>query len=270
MKTVIAHLPLHDGLPSFVTLRFQGCLNDFLRPVRRKKSFRFPIRDCPAVKDTLEAAGVPHVEIDAIAVNQDYVGFDHRLRSGDVVKVYPAGLFENSTSHRRRGRRLQPDLPSPPRFVCDGHLGKLARDLRLLGFDTVYRNVFPDEEIARLASSGRRIVLTRDVGLLKNKKVRHGHWVRATDPPRQRAEIVRLFKLGPQIAPFRRCLVCNGLIRQVTKKDVLRLLPSMTVFYYQCFHQCRSCRKVYWRGSHDKKLMKIVGGSRGPEAPDTD
>jgi len=131
---------------------------------------------------------VPHTEIDLILVDGRSVRFDRRLRGGERIAVYPEfERFDISPLHRLRPKPLR-----EPRFVADVHLGTLARFLRLLGFDTRYGNGLDDAELAAITSREKRILLTRDVGLLKRRAVVRGQWLRSHDPERQVEEIVEI------------------------------------------------------------------------------
>jgi uncharacterized protein with PIN domain len=182
------------------------------------------------------------------------VDFSHVLRDGQRVAVYP--VFESldvSPVTRLRERPLR-----DPRFVCDVHLGKLARRLRILGFDTLYADDLDDATIAALASREGRCVLTRDVGLLKRNEIARGYWVRTTGIHAQVAEVVRRLDLSSRIAPFRRCAACNGLVAPVDKSEVEHLLEPLTRLHFEEFHRCTSCAHIYWRGSHYEKLLEEI------------
>ena len=119
--------------------------------------------------------------MDLILVNGEPVGFHYRPANGDRVSVYP--VFESldiSGIGRLRERPLR-----DPRFVADVHLGKLARYMRLMGFDTVYRTDLEDHEIVKISVEESRIILTRDIQLLKNGKVTHGYFIRSVNPTMQ-------------------------------------------------------------------------------------
>jgi len=149
---------------------------------------------------------VPHTEIDLILVDGRSVRFDRRLRGGERIAVYPEfERFDISPLHRLRPKPLR-----EPRFVADVHLGTLARFLRLLGFDTRYGNGLDDAELAAITSREKRILLTRDVGLLKRKAVVRGQWLRSHDPEQQVMEIVEALHLKRLLRPFTRCMACNG------------------------------------------------------------
>jgi uncharacterized protein with PIN domain len=188
-----------------LTLRFHGELNESLPRRRRDREVAHDVEGSPAVKDVIEALGVPHTEVDAIVVN-DAADFAYRVRDGDAVAVYPRGWKPAGIVQRH----LQPPLPAEPRFVLDVHLGRLAAYLRMLGFDSWYATGAEDAALAELAEREGRILLTRDVGLLKRGNVQIGAFLRASDPERQLAEILERFQLSAMSAPFTRCLRCNA------------------------------------------------------------
>ena len=239
---------------SSAQFRFYGELNDFLSPGRRQVTFAHSFDGHPSVKDTIEALGVPHPEVDLLLVNGESVDFTCQLADGDRVSVYP--VFESidvTPVVRVRPRPLR-----ETRFVLDTHLGRLAGYLRLLGFDAMYRNDFEDEELARLSGAEHRILLTRDRGLLKRSVVTHGFCVRSPHPQRQLAEVLRRCDLFGSIAPFTRCMRCNGELEAVRKEDVADRLLARTREHYHEFWVCRSCRWLYWRGSHYDRLQRVV------------
>jgi len=144
------------------------------------------------------------------------------------------------------------------RFIADVNLGKLSKYLRLLGFDTLYKNNYEDDEIVEIANKERRIILTRDTELLKRKQVVRGYWVRSTLPKKQIREVINRFDLKNSDRIFSRCLKCNGLIRSVAKEKIVdKLLPN-TKKYFSSFYQCRNCGKIYWQGSHYKNMVKEI------------
>lgn len=234
--------------------RFYEELNDFLATARRRRAFCYRFHGTPAVKDAIEAIGVPHTEVDLILVNGISVRFSHRLRGGERVAVYP--VFERLDI--TTVARLRPAPLRIPRFVADVHLGALARYLRLLGFDTHYDNRSADAELVRRSVAERRILLSRDVGLLKHKVLTHAHYVRATDPARQLEEIVRALDLGRMIKPFTRCMRCNGRLRRVPTASVAGLVPARVRETTRRVARCGGCGRLYWRGTHFERLTQIV------------
>ena len=242
-----------------VEFRFYEELNDYLPLDLRKRTFVRSIAGTPAVKDAIEAIGVPHTEIDLILVDGRSVRFSHTLQGGERVAVYPEfERFDITPIHRLRPRPLR-----EPRFVADVHLGALARYLRLLGFDTRYGNDLDDAELAALTARERRILLTRDVGLLKRKTVVRGQWLRDRDPERQLEEIVDALHLGRALRPFTRCMMCNGRLVPLSREAAAPLVPPRAYRRYRVFLQCRSCRRAYWRGTHYKRLLQLVARMKG-------
>jgi uncharacterized protein with PIN domain len=133
----------------------------------------------------------------------------------------------------------------------------------MLGFDTLYRNDFRDEELAQISSREERILLTRDQGLLKRSMVKHGYWIRATLPREQVVEVVRYFGLLPLINPFGRCVHCNSPLETVRKELIVhRLLPE-TRQYYDEFFVCPACDRIYWKGSHYQRMCNFIEKIRG-------
>lgn len=186
--------------PKLASFRFYEELNDFLDPADRGKLVAYRFDGVPAIKDPIETLGVPHSEVDLILVDGASVGFDYRLRNQDRVAVYPVfESFDITSLQRLRANPLR-----VTRFVVDVNLGKLARRLRMLGFDTVYGNRLEDRQIVDIARRDRRIILTRDRRLLFRKAVTHGYWVRSDDPGTQLMEVVERLDLAAQASPLRR------------------------------------------------------------------
>lgn len=236
--------------------RFYEELNDFLPKHRKKVIFEYDFIGHPSIKNAIEGIGIPHTEVDLILINGESVGFEYQLAHGDFVSVYPVfETFDISSLVKLHQRPLRKSA-----FILDVHLGKLARRLRLLGFDTLYRSDYDDPEIVRIAAEERRIILTRDKGLLCSNAVTHGYLIRSQNINEQVQEVLRRFYLFEQVKAFTRCLACNGIIIHVEKKDIVQLLQPKTIRYYDSFYQCVKCRKVYWKGSHYKKLVTFIEG----------
>lgn len=244
-------------------LRFYEELNDFLPVEKRKVAFDYHLLQNASINDVIEAMGVPHTEVELILVNGKSVDFNYQVKDGDFISVYP--MFEaldvTDIIHLR---------PKPLRksiFILDVHLGKLARYLRLLGFDVAYENNFSDETIATRSQNEKRIVLTRDVGLLKHNKITRGYWIRHTDPEQQTIEVLKKFDLYRQCNPFTSCLECGGLLAQVEKKEIVDTLLPETKQYYESFMKCQDCQRIYWEGTHYLKLKKLVEKFTGNKKP---
>lgn len=234
-------------------LRFHGDLNYFLKSETSGGEIVRVLREPTSVKDAIESCGVPHPEIDCILADGRCVDFDYVLRKNSTLDVHPVKFSEHDS---RASQPLQRrDLN---RFVADGHLGKLTRNLRLLGFDVIYNPAFDDPELLEIMQQEERALLTRDRRLLMHSIVRDGYCPRSDDPLEQTLEVVRRFSLMDRTQPFTRCLQCNGLLRQVEKAEVVERLEPLTRIYYHEFRSCSGCGKIFWRGSHFSKLESFL------------
>ncbi len=242
-----------------ISLIVHGSLKDFLARELRGKRCVFHIKGNPSIKDTLEAVGAPHPEIAGILVNKRSVDFSYQIQGGEDIEIFPAEAFPSGLAP------LQPPLPTPPIFIVDVNLGKLVGKLRLMGFDSLYKNDLDDHRIVRIASEQQRVILTRDRGLLKHGAVVWGYWVRTTDPSEQLLEVARRYDLQEHLAPMTRCSACNGLTAEVAKEEIADRLQPRTRKYYDRFRLCRDCGKIYWAGSHYRKILEWVEALAGPE-----
>jgi uncharacterized protein with PIN domain len=249
-----------------LTFRFHGDLNGFLAPSRREEPFAHTVPDRTALKDVIEALGVPHTEVGRLTSDGAPATLEQRVADGAHIEVWPVP----PESAAREGS-LQPEPPHPLRFVLDVHLGRLAAYLRMLGVDTIYERHNDDDVLARISSQEQRILLTRDVGLLKRAEVRFGHYMRATDPERQLTEVMRRYALAEALSPFSRCARCNGSLRAVPKTEVADALPPLVRARYEEFRRCESCGQLYWPGSHYQRVLRMVhmAAGTGLPAPET-
>ncbi|HTQ75529.1 MAG TPA: Mut7-C RNAse domain-containing protein [Burkholderiales bacterium] len=237
--------------------RFYEELNDFLAPELRSRAFPVPIDRARSVKDAIESLGVPHTAVDLILVDGASVGFAHVLRGGERVAVYP--VFERLDIAPLV--HLRPRPLREPRFVADAHLGKLARHLRLAGFDCLWENDFADAEIVAVSVAQKRIVLTRDLGILKRQAVERGHFVRATESGAQLREVVRAFQLEGSLRPFTRCRACNAELHSVSKASIAARLPPEVRLRFDRFTECPQCGRVFWQGTHYERLERLLRGA---------
>ena len=235
-------------------LRFYEELNDFLVPERRKHAFPYACARWATVKNVIEALGVPHTEVELILVNGESVDFTYLVLNGDRISVYPQFEALDVTPLLR----LRTTPLRRPRFIADAHLGVLAKYLRALGFDTLYRNDYLDDEVAGIAARESRIVLSRDRGLLMRRSITHGCFVRATRPLAQIEELLRRLDLGRSARPFTRCLVCNEGLDLLGRDEAVGRVPEGTAACYEEFHICRHCDRVYWAGSHFRHLRRVL------------
>ena len=244
-----------------VEVRFYAELRELL-PRRYRDGRISHVRiETQTIKDLVESYGVPHTEVEVILAGDTSVDWDHRPRSGERISVYP--VFE--AFDVRPLLRLRPEPLRRTRFVLDGHLGTLARRLRLLGFDSSYQRDRGDDELIRVSVGQRRILLTRDRPLLCRKAVTHGYLVRSDQPREQVLEVIRRFQLGSSIQPFTRCPVCNTRLLRVAKADIEHRLPAGTRRTYDDFHTCPGCGRDYWRGAHHQRLARLVAQARAAD-----
>lgn len=241
-----------------VTVRCYAELNDFLEPSRRHRASDVECDAGGSVKDLLEGLGVPHTEIDLLLVNGESAGFAHRVEAGDRVSAYP--MFE--AFDVAPVTRVRPEPLRQVRFVLDGHLGRLARYLRLAGFDVLHAPDPEDHDLAAASARDGRILLTRDQGLLKRRAVTHGSFVRATDPKAQLVEVFSRFQLSRLARPFTRCMRCNGVLSAVEKEEVAGRVPPRSWSGHDRFLECAGCGRVYWEGSHYERLCALLDATR--------
>ena len=224
-----------------VNVRVADELRMFLAPRHRHGQVRVACDGTSSLGHVVESLGVPLPEVGSLVVNGQPAKPGYRPGGGDVVEVGAV----------RRPQRL----PSA-RFILDVHLGTLARRLRLAGVDASYANDLDDDALIEQANAGRRVLLTRDRGLLRRRKLWLGAYVRGARPDEQLRDVLDRF--APPLAPWTRCTACNGPLSPARKTDVEALLRPGTRRTYQAFSRCAACGRVYWRGAHTKRLEVIV------------
>lgn len=236
------------------TFRFYNELNDFLPLDKKKVSFTHSFGGTPSVKDVIEAIGAPHVEVNLIRVNGQAVDFTYRLKNNDMVSVYPASeILEPSD-----GSPLQKNTGKEVKFILDVHLGKLAKYLRMCGFDTAYQNDYDDKKIIQISLRENRVILTRDIGLLKIKSVSDGYFIRQQNSKAQLTEVLKRFDLYQAVNPFSRCIKCNGKLERIEKEKIIQELEPLTQKHFNVFFRCTHCQSVFWEGSHFDHMSSFI------------
>ena len=246
--------------PYTVHLTFRGNLTFFLKPKSSGGIVERHLFEKSSVKDVIESCGVPHPEIDLILVDGTPVDFAKTLENEVDINVYPLESAPTLFPEKRLQTR---DIK---RFIADGHLGKLVRDLRLLGLDVLYDRDAEDRQLLERATTEQRVLLTRDRRLLMHRIVEHGCYLRSQRPLEQTLEILNRFELLPLIDPFTRCLRCNAPFEKVEKDAVIDKLEPLTKVYYEQFRRCTGCGQIYWAGSHFSKLQKRIEAIRAASA----
>jgi uncharacterized protein len=238
--------------PFTVRLNFHADLNFFLSSRVGGGVIERTLVEKTSVKDVIESCGVPHPEVDLILLNRQPIDFAYTVVGDVEIEVFPVG----GGPPQIKEKRLQHS--GNLRFIADGHLGKLTRNLRLLGFDVAYDQLADDRQLLNVMKSENRALLTRDRRLLMHAIVRHGYYPRSQKADEQTIEVIRRFDLVDSIAPFTRCLRCNERLREVAKTEVIEKLEPLTKIYYEQFRRCTGCGQIYWTGSHFEKLQKRI------------
>jgi uncharacterized protein len=228
-----------------LTVEFADELRFFLRPAHRQLGLaRLRCDGVSSLGHVIESLGVPLTEVGAMFVNGDPAESAYRPGAGDVVHALAI---------------QRPQELADVRFVLDVHLGTVARRLRLVGVDASYANDLPDDALIDQANTEGRVLLTQDRGLLCRRKLWQGAYVRGANPDDQFADVLDRFR--PPLAPWSRCMACNGLLHPAAKHDVQAQLQPGTRRSYQEFARCAGCGQVYWRGAHSKRLEAIVASA---------
>jgi uncharacterized protein len=153
-----------------------------------------------------------------------------------------------------------PSVSREYRFIADAMLGRLARWLRFLGFDTLYFSHISDSKLVKIALEQERLILTRDTRLVQRKVVRDYVLIYANDPQKQLSEVINTLQLR-YFSHFSRCVACNGLLSKIPDKSAVKdSVPEFVFLEKQDFFRCSECRKLYWEGSHPKRFRENLAG----------
>jgi uncharacterized protein with PIN domain len=234
--------------------RFYEELNDFLPKHRRKTDFEADIKEKRSVKDMIEALGVPHTEVDLILVNRKSVDFTYIIQDGDRISVYP--VFETlnigTVTHLRK-------LPlRRTKFIADPGLGDIAKYMRLLGFDVYFDPLLPARQIVEISKKENRIILTKSKSLLKFKELTHGIFIRPGAAEDQVKGIIEFLDIKDRVKPFSRCLRCNSLLGSIPKESIIDRIPPKTSAICDDYAVCKTCDKIYWKGTHCIRMNRLV------------
>jgi uncharacterized protein with PIN domain len=242
-----------------ITISFAPGLRLFAAPERREGRTAVVTDGASTLGHVVESLGVPLTEVGRLLVDGREVPASHVPGAGETVEV---GAVD----------RPQPVPGAELRFLLDVHLGTLARRLRLLGVDAAYESEdIGDPALAALSAAERRVLLSRDRGLLRRRELWAGAYVYSDRPDEQLRDVLSRF--APALAPWTRCTACNGRLEDADKRAVGERLEHGTRRSYDVFAQCTVCDRLYWRGAHHARLEAIVegavaefGGSAGPRA----
>ena len=224
--------------------RFDADLRSLLQHAHVDGALAYAFNGPQSAKHLVESLGVPHTEIGGIQANGQAVSGAYLVQDGDLVEVV--------------GNAPGGGAAAEPRFVLDGHLGRLNAHLRMLGLDCLYEPGYSDPELARIGVEQARIILTRDRRLLMRKLVTLGYLVRSLDPEEQLREMVRRYGLQPWFRPFQRCIRCNHALEPVSKADIIDRLEPLTRLHFEEFRICVACGQIYWKGSHVERMERLI------------
>ncbi len=144
------------------------------------------------------------------------------------------------------------------RYAADAMLGRLAKWLRLMGFDVLYHPDIEDRQLIRIAREQERTILTRDTRLLKSKGITNPIFIHSDDIFGQLSELRGIVDFG-SADPMGRCEGCNGSLSKVTEKEEIRdVVPDYVYHNFSSFSRCNECGKVYWEGSHYKSIRNTI------------
>ncbi|MGW0147658.1 Mut7-C RNAse domain-containing protein [Streptomyces sp. NPDC003333] len=227
-----------------IHVEFAPELHLFVAGARRHGATPLSTDGVSTLGHVVESLGVPLTEVGTLLVDGRPVPVAHVPRAGESVTVRPV-------------ERPQRVPGAPLRFLLDVHLGTLARRLRLLGVDTAYESTdIGDPALAARSATEKRVMLSRDRGLLRRRELWAGGYVYSTRPEEQLRDVLDRFR--PELRPWTRCTACNGTLRQATKDEVADQLAGGTRRTYDVFAQCTACGRAYWKGAHHEQLEAIV------------
>jgi uncharacterized protein with PIN domain len=226
--------------------RFDAGLRSLLQHAHVDGEFPYVFNGPQSAKHLIESVGIPHTEIGAVAATGEPVSAAYVVQDGDTVDVW--------------GNAPESMPPDEPRFVLDGHLGRLNAHLRMLGLDCLYETDYNDQDLVQVGVAEQRIILTRDRRLLMHKSVALGYLVRSLDPALQLQELVHRYGLRRWTRPFQRCIRCNHLLEAVSKGEIIDRLEPLTKLYFNEFRICPGCGQIYWKGSHFESMERVIRG----------
>lgn len=237
-------------------IRYYAELNDYLPPERRFATWTLDIDGRSPVGSLLASQGILIDVVDLILVNGEPAELSYLPKDGDRISVFPVfESFDIAGTTKVRVRALR-----EVRFVLDVHLGKLASHLRMLGFDTLYRNDFTNEELTSLSLMQGRILVSRSQGLIAEPVLTHACRIGSQDPREQLIEVLNRFDLYRNTHPFTRCIACNAILEPTAKERILDRLPPKVAAGYEEFRLCPECDRLYWKGTHFRRMEAFISG----------
>lgn len=140
------------------------------------------------------------------------------------------------------------------KFVVDCMLGKLAKWLKILGFDALFFSKIADDDLLAEAAKGSRVLLTKDTGLIQKARNVEALFLESEEWPEQVRQVLTHFDLRQQVKPHTRCIDCNVALKDLSKENAKNLVSPFVFEHADAFALCPGCSKVFWRGSHFKDM----------------
>src|SRR5574337_1129634 len=140
------------------------------------------------------------------------------------------------------------------KFIADVMLGRLAKRMRLLGFDVFYNAAFSDNDIIRLSLEEDRVILTRDVTLSARPLASNHLFITSDRVQEQVKQILSAFRIEMLSRPLTRCSECNESLVPIAKQDARDLVPQHVYDKYDAFLRCMRCERIYWEGTHVRRM----------------
>ncbi len=145
-----------------------------------------------------------------------------------------------------------------PKFIVDEMLGRLAKWLRAIGYDTLYYKDGSDSGLVQRALEEDRIILTRDTRLVERKLARKSFLIKSDRTWEQLKEVIEEFKLDATNKLFTRCMICNEMLQTASKDDVRGNIPIYTYLTHNEFYICPTCGRIYWSGTHKDNMLNLI------------
>jgi len=145
------------------------------------------------------------------------------------------------------------------KFICDSMLGKLAKKLRMLGFDTAYHHSSTKISIVKTALHENRIILTRKTNFSVSDKNIYSLFILDNDPDEQLRQVLSHYKFNKeQLSPFSRCICCNTILKPLNKKLAEGRVADYVFNTSEHFSECTTCKKIFWHGTHYENMTKSI------------
>lgn len=151
-------------------------------------------------------------------------------------------------------------MADTPKFIVDHNVGKLARWLRLMGYDTRFFDGDDDADLVAIARDEGRVILSRDTQIMERRLITSGRvkavLIKSDQPERQIQQVMDALGLDSHFRPFTICLECNQPLVERSKEEVKDLVPPYVFKTQSQFMQCPNCQRIYWRGTHWRAMTR--------------